>query len=71
MTPQRLAADRAVISACIVRCAEARDDRGRWRAEDKCSDTLQRHGTAPALADQCAAAARRIGTWLSTQGQGG
>lgn len=62
---RREAQDRATISACIVRCAEARDDRGRWRAEDKCADMLQRHGTAPALADQCAAAARRIGTWLA------
>lgn len=60
--------DRAAIKACIVRCAEARDDRGRWRAEDKCADTLQRNGTAPALADRCAAAARRVGTWLAGAG---
>lgn len=58
-------ADRVALSACIVRCAEARDDRGRWRAENKCANALQTTGTAPALADQCAAAARRIGTWLA------
>lgn len=63
----RNAQDRAAISACIVRCAEARDDRGRWRAEDKLADALQRTGTAPALADRCAAAARRIGAWLARE----
>ncbi len=68
--PDRMAADRAAISACVVRCAAAKDGRGRWKAEDRCADALQATGTAPALADQCAAAARRIGTWLSTQGQG-
>ena len=61
----REATDRAALSACIVRCAEARDDRGRWRAEDRCADQLQRTGTAPALADRCAAAARRVGAWLA------
>ena len=57
--------DRAAISACIVRCSEAKDHRGRWRAEARCAGTLQAAGAAPALAARCAAAARRIGTWLA------
>ena len=65
---ERNAHDRAALSACIVRCAAARDDRGRWRAEDRCADQMQRNGAAPVVADACAAAARRIGTWLATVG---
>ena len=60
--------DRAAISACIVRCSSAHDERGRWRAEARCATALQATGAAPALADHCAAAARRIGAWLATAG---
>lgn len=52
------------IFACIEHCRQRRDGRGRWRAEDACADALQDMGTSPAIADACAAAARRIGAWL-------
>lgn len=56
-----------IIRRCVVVCAAAKDGRGRWRAEDACADALQAAGTSPAIADACAAAARRIGAWLWEQ----
>ncbi len=56
-----------VIKRCLDHCASRRDGRGRWRAEDACADALQDMGTSPAIADACAAAARRIGAWLWEQ----
>lgn len=56
-----------VIKRCLDHCASRRDGRGRWRAEDACADALQDMGTSPAIADACAAAARRIGAWLHTK----
>jgi len=57
------------IHACIEHCRQRKDGRGRWRAEDSCADALQAMGTRPAIADACAAAARRIGAWLWGQPQ--
>lgn len=55
---------RAAIRACIDHCRSRRDERGRWRAEDTCAAALATTGSA-AIADACAAAARRIGAWLA------
>lgn len=56
-----------VIHRTIEHCRRRADGRGRWRAEDACADALQHLGTSPAIADACAAAARRIGAWLHTK----
>ena len=57
-----------IIQRCIDHCASRRDGRGHWRVEDTCADKLQEAGTSPSIADDCAAADRRIGAWLATQG---
>jgi hypothetical protein len=38
-----------------------------WQAERVCTDTLIRAGGTPAIAADCAAAARRIGEWLKAR----
>jgi hypothetical protein len=53
----------ATIAACIARCADSRDGRGRWRAERDCAAELARDGDAR-IAAMCAAAARRVGEAL-------
>jgi hypothetical protein len=54
------------IRLCVTRCAKAKDGRGPWQAELSCAQTLARTGS-PAIALDCAAAARRIGEWLRTR----
>jgi len=60
-----------ILRACILRCAEADDERGRWRPEEACYVELwmldpARHPFGPSAIDRdCAAAARRIGAWLA------
>ena len=53
------AAAAAALLLCVRRCADAQDERGRWRAEAACRAALQ--GTAPVLSagDAAAAAAAR------------
>jgi hypothetical protein len=57
------------LSACIRRCAEARDGRGRWRAVDRCAIELsaarQRAPHQDLLAWRCAEAAGRIGAAIA------
>jgi hypothetical protein len=60
-----------ILRACILRCAAAADERGRWRPEEACAAELwalapTRHPFGPSEIDKdCAAAARRIGAWLA------
>ena len=58
---------RDAIGACIQVCAQAGDERGRWRAERWCASTLDLlHPGVPAIPANTAAAARRLGAWLAT-----
>ena len=62
--------DTEVIKNCIVKCASARDERGRWRPELECETLLWRKDVLRrpfgwAADAACAAAARRIGAWLA------
>jgi hypothetical protein len=60
-----------ILRRCIQRCAEADDERGRWRPEEACYVDLwmlepARYPYGPGEIDRdCAAAARRIGAWLA------
>lgn len=56
------------IRNCVRQCMAARDERGRWRAERALAADLAGNGTTPSVAAGCAAAARRLGAWLATQG---
>lgn len=54
------------IGACIQVCAQAPDERGRWRAERWCASTLDiLHPGASSINAHTAAAARRFGAWLA------
>ena len=56
-----------IIRRAIDHRRRTADGRGRRRAELKCEAELWVAGTSPAIADACAAAARRIGAWLATK----
>lgn len=63
-----MSTDAALLAACIRTCANARDGRGRWRAEQAAAAALQRPDEPAGLAAMQAAAARRLGEWLAGQG---
>jgi hypothetical protein len=59
---------RSTIGACISVCADAPDERGRWRVQRWCADTLNLlHPASPGINAETAAAARRFGAWLATR----
>lgn len=70
MSDPRTERCRQIVLACITACAKARDERGRWRAEKRCTEQL--HTLAPVgnatIDAACSAAARRLGSWLARQG---
>lgn len=56
--------DAKALARCIARCAAAKDNRGRWRAEGDCTASLSATGS-PATAAAAAAAARAVGAHLA------
>ena len=56
--------DAKALARCIARCAAAKDNRGRWRAEEDCAALLACTGS-PAIAATAAAAARAVGAHLA------
>lgn len=57
------------IAACMRQCASAKDGRGRWRAERDLVRTLAVPGASVAVAQACAAAARRVGEGMARWGR--
>ena len=55
----------AAIRRCVQVCANARDWRGRWRAERECCAFLESPGATRTVAVLTAAASARLGAWIA------
>lgn len=55
----------AAIARCVAVCADARDGRGRWRAERECAQALLDGGTSGTVASMTSAAAAGLGAWIA------
>lgn len=52
------------VHTCVLRCAQARDWRGRWRQQENTQTRLQAAGTSPTIAAMTALAAAELGAWI-------
>lgn len=55
------------ILQCVRRTVRSKDGRGPWQSERSCAAALARTGS-PSIAANTAAAARRLGEWIRSQG---
>jgi len=55
----------AAIRRCVQVCANARDWRGRWRADRECGAFLESPGATRTVAVLTAAASARLGAWIA------
>ena len=75
ITPKLLPAPAAhqlcqrAVRVCIAVCAAAADERGRWRHQRACEQSLQQLYGPGAANAATAAAARRLGAWLAGVGK--